>query len=281
MLHTMPTILDGKKVADSVYAKLELDISLLSIVPKLTVLLVGNDPASETYVRAKTKKASDLGLRSNTIQLPDTVSEDEVLRTIANLNEDRDVHGILVQLPLPGTINRRKILHALSPLKDVDGLHPENAGRLFEGAPRFVPCTPAGILEMLRYYRIPLEGKKVVVLGRSEIVGKPVASLLLAQNATITICHSKTRHLSAETTTAEILIAAVGKPKFVTDDFVSHGAIVIDVGIHRTEHGLVGDVDFESVSKKASAISPVPGGVGPLTIAMLIKNLVYSAHPHK
>ncbi|MBI1859585.1 MAG: bifunctional 5,10-methylenetetrahydrofolate dehydrogenase/5,10-methenyltetrahydrofolate cyclohydrolase [Deltaproteobacteria bacterium] len=273
----MATILDGKKVADSIYTKLLFDVSLLPSIPKLVVVLVGNDPASETYVRAKTKKAATLGLRSETLTLPSSFSEEDLVKTIRGLNDDKDVHGILVQLPLPKGIDRYKIMHAISPLKDVDGLHPENSGRLAEGNPRLVPCTAAGIIELLRFYSVGVEGKRAVIVGRSEIVGRPVAQLFLMHNATVTICHSKTRNLEKEIRNAEILIVAMGRPKFVIGEMVAPGTVVVDVGIHRTEDGLVGDVDFDSVAKVASAISPVPGGVGPLTIAMLMRNLVQAA----
>lgn len=273
----MPTVFDGKKVADSIYSKVLFDISLLSTVPRLAVVIVGHDPASETYVRSKTKKAADLGLRSETIRLPADVTEDELVRTIRRLNEDKDIHGILVQLPLPPSINRHRVLHTVSPLKDVDGLHPENAGRLAEGHPRFIPCTPAGIIEMFRFYSVGLEGKKVVILGRGQIVGRPLAQLFLMHDATVTICHSRTRNLEQEIQSAEILVVAIGKPRFVTGKMVKPETVVIDVGIHRTDRGLVGDVDFDSVAPIALAISPVPGGVGPLTIAMLMRNLVQAA----
>lgn len=269
--------MDGKKVAESLYAKTLLDISLLPQVPKLVVILVGQDPASQTYVKSKTKKCLDLGLVGETISLPDTTSEAELLAQIANLNNDKSVHGILVQLPLPKTISKENVIQAIHPLKDVDGLHPENAGRLISDQPRLVPCTPAGVIEMLKFYQIEMEGKRAVVLGRSEIVGKPMALLLLRQNATVTICHSKTQDLPSVTREADILIAAVGRPRFVTADMVKDGAVVVDVGIHREPSGLVGDVDFASVSAKAGYLSPVPGGVGPLTIALLMRNLVTAA----
>lgn len=273
----MATILDGKKVSDSIYSKLIFDISMLSTVPKLVVILVGHDASCETYVKAKTKKALELGLRSETIRLPENTQEDEVIKTVRRLNEDIDTHGILVQLPLPVQIDRHRVLHTISPLKDVDGLHPENSGRLCEGSPRFTPCTPAGIIELFRFYSIEVEGKRVVILGRSEIVGKPMAQLFLMHDATVTICHSRTRSIALEIARAEILVVATGKPKWVTGEMITAGAIVIDVGIHRTDKGLIGDVDFDSVSKKAAAITLVPGGVGPLTIAMLMRNLVQAA----
>lgn len=274
---SMPTVFDGKKVADAAYTKLLFDISLLSSVPRLAVILVGSDPASETYVRSKTKKAAELGLRSETVRFGTSVSEDELIKAIRRLNDDNDVHGILVQLPLPAGINKHRVFQAVSPLKDVDGLHPDNVGRLSQGIPRFTPCTPAGIIELFRFYSIGVEGKRAVVLGRSEIVGRPLAQLFLMHDATVTVCHSRTRNLDQEIARAEILVVAVGRPRFVTAEMISSGCVVVDVGIHRTVSGIVGDVDFESVSKKATAISPVPGGVGPLTIAMLMRNLVQAA----
>lgn len=276
-VRAMPLILDGKKVAESLYSKILLDISLLPVVPKIVFILVGEDPASQTYVRSKGKKCQDLGLQSQTVLLPASTTEEDLLGRIQALNTDKGVHGILVQLPLPPHIHKNRVLRAIDPGKDVDGLHPENIGRLWANDPRFVPCTPAGILEILKFHSIPLEGAKVVVVGRSEIVGKPVAQLMLMQNATVTICHSKTRDLAKETAAADVLIVAMGRPKFVKADMVKPGATVIDVGIHRLDGVLVGDVDFSDVSERAGAITPVPGGVGPMTIAMLMKNLVLAA----
>jgi len=273
----MPLILDGKKVAEALYQKLLLDLSLLPVVPKIVFLLVGEDPASQTYVKSKGKKCQDLGLLSETVVLPATTPEDDLIARIHDLNRDKAVHGILVQLPLPAGMNKQRVLREIDPKKDVDGLHPENQGRLFQGEPRFLPCTPAGIVEILKFYSIPMEGAKVTVIGRSEIVGKPAAQLMLMNNATVQICHSKTKDLKAETSVADILIVAIGKPKFVTAEMVKAGATVIDVGIHRIDGKIVGDVDFESVAPKAGAISPVPGGVGPMTIAMLMKNVIQAA----
>jgi methylenetetrahydrofolate dehydrogenase (NADP+)/methenyltetrahydrofolate cyclohydrolase len=239
--------------------------------------LVGDNAASQTYVQSKTKKCLDLGLRSETLKLNSDLSEEVLIAKILELNANRDVHGILVQLPLPGHLNKLRVLRQISPLKDVDGLHPDNVGRLCQGDPRFIPCTPAGILEILKFYSIPIEGKKVVILGRSEIVGKPAAQLFLSENATVTICHSKTRNLKEECRQADILIAALGKPKYVDPSYVKEGAVVVDVGIHRLDGKLVGDVDFEKVAQKVHAISPVPGGVGPMTIAFLMRNLAQAA----
>jgi methylenetetrahydrofolate dehydrogenase (NADP+)/methenyltetrahydrofolate cyclohydrolase len=274
---TQPLILDGKAVAESVYKKLLLDVSLLSFVPRIVFIRVGEDPASQSYVRSKEKRCLELGLRGETLVFPETLGEDELMGKILNLNRDKDVNGILVQLPLPKHMDKAKVLRSIDPLKDVDGLHPENAGLLLQGKPRFVPCTPAGILEMLNFYQIPVEGKRAVVIGRSEIVGRPMAQLLLNVNATVTVCHSKTVDLPEELKRAEIIIAALGKPGFVKEEMVSPGATVVDVGINRVDGKIVGDVDFEKVKLKAHAISPVPGGVGPMTIAMLMKNLVMAA----
>lgn len=270
-------LLDGKKVAESIYSKLLLDISLLSSVPRMVFVLVGEDPASQTYVKSKTKKCQDLGIRGETLALPGNISEEDLVSRIRSLSRDKDVHGILVQLPLPAHINRTRVLREIEPIKDVDGLHPENVGRLSQGDPRFVPCTPGGILELLKFYQIPIEGSGAVIVGRSEIVGKPMAQLLINHSATVTVCHSKTRNLSTETARADILIVAMGKPKFIGVNQVKEGAVVVDVGIHRLSDRIVGDVDFENVQTKVSAISPVPGGVGPLTIAMLMKNVVHAA----
>lgn len=271
-------ILDGKKVAESIYSKIVLEVSLLPSIPKLSIIIVGEDPASQTYVKSKGKKSEDLGLRSDTIVMPATVSESELISKIHALNKDREVNGILLQLPLPKHLDKAKILKEIDPQKDVDGLHLDNAGRLFQGEPRFIPCTPAGVIEILKFYQIPIEGKKAVVVGRSDIVGKPMAQLLLMHNATVTICHSKTPNLAEETSRADILIAAIGKAKFIKAEHVKEGATVIDVGIHRVDGKLVGDVDFDGVVGKAGNISPVPGGVGPMTIAMLMKNLLVAAN---
>lgn len=270
-------ILEGKKVAENVYKNLLLDISLLPAIPKISLIIVGEDPASQTYVKSKGKKCMDLGLRSETIALPATLTEQELIARIQKLNQDKDVNAILVQLPLPKHMNKERVLREVSPTKDVDGLHFENLGLLMQGSPRFSPCTPLGVIEMLKFYNIPMEGRRCVVVGRSEIVGKPMAQLLLMQNATVTICHSKTANLEEETKKADILVAALGKAKFLNDTHVKPGAVVIDVGIHRVNEKLCGDVDFEKVKEIASAISPVPGGVGPMTIAMLMKNVVLAA----
>lgn len=270
-------ILDGKKVAESIYQQIPLEISLLSYIPKLVVILVGEDPASQTYVRSKGKKCQDLGLRSDTVVMPASVSEAELLEKIRALNKDKDCHGILVQLPLPPHINKRKVIETIDPLKDVDGLHSESLGRLMQGEPRFVPCTPAGVMEMLKFHNVPISGSRAVVIGRSEIVGKPMAQLLLMKDATVTMCHSRTRNLEEEAARADILVVAMGKPKFVNARHVKPGATVIDVGIHRVDGKLCGDVDFDDVLPKAGLLTPVPGGVGQMTIAMLMKNLLQAA----
>ncbi len=273
----MPEILSGKVVAEEVSRKVLLDLSLISFVPKLVVVLVGADPASQVYVKNKRKKCLDLGMQGETLELPESLGEDELIAVIRKLNADASVTGILVQLPLPPAIDKKRVLREISPLKDVDGLHPENAGLLFLGEPRFSPCTPSGVIEMLRHYNIPMSGQRAVVVGRSEIVGRPMAQLLSLQDATVTVCHSKTRDLASETTRADILVVAAGKPKFLTAQYVKQGAVVIDVGIHRLDSGLCGDVDYDSVAPKAAAITPVPGGVGPMTIAMLMKNVLLAA----
>lgn len=272
-----PILLDGKKVAEHIYSKALLDISLLPFVPKITFIVVGADSASETYVKMKGKKSEALGLRHETIALPENTTEETLLLQIKNLNQNNDVNGILVQLPLPKHINKYRVLEAISPEKDIDGLHPINQGYLAIGKPRFSPCTPAGVIEILKFYQIPIQGAKAVIVGRSEIVGKPMAQLLLLEDATVTLCHSRTKDLEKETREADILIAALGKPKFITGSMVREAAVVIDVGIHRVNEKIVGDVDFESVAPKCKAISPVPGGVGPMTIAMLMKNLTLAA----
>lgn len=274
----MPQILDGKKVAEKTYEKLLLDISLLPKIPKLSVVLVGDDPASHTYVASKTKRCQSLGLRGDTHQFSSNATEAEVLKKVQQLNDDPEVQGILVQLPLPKHMNKYRILDAINPLKDVDGLHAESLGLLVQGRARVAPCTPAGIIEILKFYNIPMESKRVVVCGRSEIVGKPAGQLFLIENATVIQCHSKTRNLEHEIQSADILVAAIGKPKFITAKHVKENTVVVDVGIHRVDGKIVGDVDFDSVGPKASAITPVPGGVGPMTIAMLMKNLVTLSH---
>jgi methylenetetrahydrofolate dehydrogenase (NADP+) / methenyltetrahydrofolate cyclohydrolase len=279
------TILDGKKVAQQIRAELTEEvidfIQNNSVVPCLAAVLVGDDPASEVYVRNKRRACEEVGIESQLHRLPAGVSQDELLQLVAKLNKDQAVHGILVQMPLPAHVDTAKVLLAVSPAKDVDAFHPENVGRLVQGRPRFLPCTPHGVQQLLMRSGIAVAGRHVVVVGRSDIVGKPLA-IMLAQrgpgaDATVTICHSRTRDLAAVTRLAEILIVAIGRPKFVTAEMVSPGAVVVDVGINRIETGLVGDVDFAAVCQVAGAITPVPGGVGPLTIAMLLKNTLAAA----
>lgn len=248
------------------------------ITPGLAAVLVGDNPASEIYVRNKRKACEQVGIYSEEHRLSKETTQSELLSLIDTLNQDENIHGILVQLPLPEQIDSTTILRSVSPLKDVDGFHPENVGLLVEGNPRFVSCTPNGIMKMLDFYNIEIKGKEAVVVGRSNIVGKPTAVLLLHRHATVTICHSRTIRLDEVTRRADILVAAIGRPHFITGDMVKEGAVVIDVGINRNKEGkLIGDVDFEKVKEKASYITPVPGGVGPMTIAMLLWNTVESA----
>ncbi|MCS7082344.1 MAG: bifunctional methylenetetrahydrofolate dehydrogenase/methenyltetrahydrofolate cyclohydrolase FolD [Bacteroidetes bacterium] len=283
-------LLDGKHVAAIILERLRQEVANWVQAghrrPFLAVLLVGEHPASASYVRAKRRAAAEVGIDSETIHLPSTLSEAELLERISRLNTDPSVDGILVQLPLPPHISTDRVIAALDPSKDVDGFHPLNAGRLMLGQPGFRPCTPAGIWELLRAYEIPLSGRRVVVLGRSHIVGLPLANLLLQKgiDATVTVCHSRTRDLAALTRQAEILVAAIGQPRFVNAEMVAPGAVVVDVGINRLEdpthprgYRLVGDVDFESVASQSSWITPVPGGVGPMTIAMLLENTLRAA----
>jgi methylenetetrahydrofolate dehydrogenase (NADP+)/methenyltetrahydrofolate cyclohydrolase len=285
-----PLILSGKDVSQSVYTSLLNRISLLkdqNITPGLAVIIVGEDPASQVYVRSKTKKFKQLNLYTESFKLPDSTSEDELLKLIHSLNENNQFHGILVQLPLPKQIDSQRVLETIDPKKDVDGFHPENAGLLSIGRPRFVPCTPKGIMRILSHYNIGLKGKHVVVVGRSNIVGRPISILTSLKqegsNGTTTICHSGTPDISQFTKSADVVIVALGVPQFLTGEMLKDGAVVIDVGINRmdanTEKGykLVGDADWESISAKISAATPVPGGVGPMTIAMLVENTVEAA----
>lgn len=269
-------IIDGKAVSAAVKDEVKEQVAALKKdggVPCLAVVLVGDDPASKVYVRNKKRACEYCGIKSLEYILDKTASEQQLLDLIDVLNNEPTVHGILVQLPLPPHINEQNIINAISEHKDVDAFHPANVGRLMTGNPDFLPCTPAGVMEMLKKYNIETAGKDCVIIGRSNIVGKPMAMLMLSANSTVTICHSKTKNLKGKCLSADILIAAIGKPKFVTADMVKDGAVVIDVGINRTEDGkLCGDVDFDEVSKKASYITPVPGGVGPMTIATLMKN---------
>lgn len=275
-------IINGKEIAASVRNELKAEIALLKekkgITPGLTVVLVGENPASKVYVRNKGKACEEVGIRSVQHNLPESTSQEELLKLISDLNNSKDVHGILIQLPLPKHINEELVLEAILPQKDVDGFHPYNMGRLMIGNPLLQPCTPYGIMRLLESTGIDISGKEAVVVGRSNIVGKPMAMMLLRRNATVTICHSKTKDLIEKVKSADIVIAAIGRANFIQGDWIKDGAVVIDVGINRTPEGtLVGDVDFAEASKRASFITPVPGGVGPMTIAMLLKNTVEAA----
>ena len=277
----MAEIIDGKKIAAEIKDGLRKGAGELMSSgrrPGLAAVLVGDNPASTLYVRNKRKACEAVGIYSEEHKLPESTTQDELLKLIEQLNRDSRIHGILVQLPLPGHLEAEAILNAISPDKDVDGLHPYNIGRLTMNAPVFVPCTPLGVIAMLDYHRIPIEGKRAVIIGRSNLVGRPVGLLLMHRNATITFCHSRTRDIESVCREGDILVAAMGKERFVTAGMVKEGAAVMDVGINRSEDGkLVGDVDFPEVSKKAGWITPVPGGVGPMTIAMLLKNTLESA----
>lgn len=278
-------IIDGKAIAEKIRRKVAEQSAALKThtgcVPHLAAILVGDDPASAVYVRGKERACEQAGLKSTLHRLPASTSEDDLLGLVHHCNRAADIHGILVQLPLPKQINPQRVLDAVSPLKDVDAFHPENVGRIVQGRPRFLPCTPHGVLRLLLEHGTKISGAEVVVLGRSEIVGKPMALMLMQRgstaDATVTICHSRTRDLSEHTRRAEILIAAIGSPRFVRKEMVKPGAIVIDVGINRVDNKLVGDVDFDAVREVASAITPVPGGVGPMTIAMLLSNTLTAA----
>jgi len=275
------TIIDGKKLSQKIREEIKVEVEKLKedgITPGLAVILVGNDPASQTYVKMKKNASAEVGIYSVVHEFPETISEKELLSTIDMINENPNIHGLLIQLPLPKHIDTTKILERVSPSKDVDGFHPYNMGRLVEGLDSFVPCTPLGVMEMFKEYKIDLYGKDVCVVGASNIVGKPMWALLVNEMATVDICHIATKDLAAHTKRADIVIVGVGKPNLITADMVKDGVIVIDIGINRLPNGkLVGDVDFENVSKKASFITPVPGGVGPMTIAMLLKNTLKAA----
>jgi len=284
------TILDGKALATAIEAELAEEVADFvqnnAHEPALAAVLVGDDPASSIYVKNKRAACERVGMESRLVRLPDTATEEELLQVVAELNNDDAVHGILVQLPLPPQIREQKVLDAVHPLKDVDCFHPENVGRLVQGRPRYLPCTPHGCLQILHRSGISVAGKHAVVVGRSEIVGKPLATLLAqkeshlgpgACNATVTLCHSRTRDLAALCRQADVLFAAIGKPKFVTGEMIKPGAVIVDVGINRTDAGVVGDVDFAAAKEIASAITPVPRGVGPMTIVMLLYNTLSAA----
>ena len=274
-------ILYGKEFAAQIKESARVEVEKIknnyNVTPGLAVIIVGENPASQVYVRNKHKSCEELGINSVVVEMAESTTKDELLAKIDELNADKTIHGILVQLPLPDAIksHSEEILNRIDPLKDVDGFHPVNVGKLVTGSPALVPCTPAGCIEMLDLAGIEIDGKRAVIIGRSNIVGKPMLHLLMARNATVTVCHSHTKNLSEITRAADILVAAMGKPKFVTADMIKPGAVVIDVGINRiAPKKLVGDVDFEAAAEIASAITPVPGGVGLLTVAMLMKNVV-------
>lgn len=278
----MATLIDGKKVSSQIRQSISQEtaefIENTGVQPNLVVIIVGNDAASMTYVRSKKKACEEVGFKSTVIELPVETTETELLKKIIELNEDKSVHGILVQLPLPKHISEAKVIETISVKKDVDGFHPYQVGALVSGLDCLKPCTPSGVIELLKAYDIEMIGRHAVIVGRSHIVGKPLIQLLLDENATVTVCHSRTKDLAQFTKSADILIVAIGRPNFVTADMVKEGAVVIDVGINRLETGkLVGDVAFDEVSEKASYITPVPGGVGPMTITMLLCNTLKAA----
>jgi methylenetetrahydrofolate dehydrogenase (NADP+)/methenyltetrahydrofolate cyclohydrolase len=293
-------VLDGTALAKSIREELRGEAATLTPPPALTVLLLGHDPASETYVAAKTRAAEEAGIRAETVRLPSGSLPEELLEAVGRVSRDPAVDGVLVQMPLEAGHDRARVIDSLDPAKDVDGLHPENVGLLHQGRPRFVPCTPAGVLALLDHHGVALAGRRAVIVGRSDLVGRPLAALLTARDATVTLCHSRTRDLPSVCREAEILVAAIGRPGFVTAEFVRPGAAVVDVGINRLTsleeapenlrrserivdairakgRVLVGDVDYEDVSRVAAGITPVPGGIGPLTVAMLIHNTVRAA----
>ena len=278
----MAEIIDGKHVSAVIRSNVAEEIAQFKaehgVTPGLAVVIVGENPASMVYVRNKKKACDQVGINSYEVALSADVSETELIAKVNELNADPKVHGILVQLPLPAHINEEAVINAIDPKKDVDAFHPSNVGKIMIGNYSFLPCTPAGIMDLLEYYKVDVSGKKCVVLGRSNIVGKPMAHLLLEKNGTVTVCHSRTANLKEETRAADVLVVAIGRPEFVGADMVKRGAVVIDVGINRTSEGkLVGDVDFNAVSEVASYITPVPGGIGPMTITTLLKNTLTAA----
>ena len=274
-------IIDGKALAKAIQVEIAQEVKVIVEKgfqpPGLAVILVGDDPASQIYVRNKKAACAKVGFYAQEFLLPATTSEEDLKKLILSLNQNSKINGILLQLPLPKGMNEKNMLELISPEKDVDCFHPVNVGNLFLGIPRFLPCTPAGIMEMLKHEKIDLKGKKAVVIGRSNIVGKPMAMLLLSEHATVTICHSRTVNLPKITRDADIIVVAIGKAKFLTEDMVSPGQIIIDVGQNKLGEKLVGDVDFDAVARKVAAITPVPGGVGPMTITMLLKNALQAA----
>lgn len=278
----MAKLIDGKGLAAQIRNQISEEVQRLmdrnGIKPKLSVVLVGDDPASKIYVKNKERAAAEAGISTETLLFPSTIKQESVVDAIVRLNKTNDVDGILVQLPLPKNLNEAVVLESISYEKDVDGIHPYNMGLLLKGQnPRFTSCTPQGVLELILSTGVPIEGKEAVVIGRSNIVGKPTSVLLLQSNATVTICHSKTANLGNIVRRGDIVVAAIGRPKFIQGDMIKEGAIVIDVGMNRTAAGLFGDVDFVEAGKRASYITPVPGGVGPMTIAMLLKNTLKAA----
>lgn len=274
-------LINGKEISNTIRTGIQKEVQDLiakGITPGLAVILVGEDPASHTYVANKEKACKELGIYSKLIKLPEDTTEEDLLAQIKQLNEASEVDGILVQLPLPKQINEQKVIETISPLKDVDGFHPNSVGKMLLGQETFLPCTPHGIMKLLEYSNIEVAGKHAVVIGRSHIVGVPMGQLLLQHDATVTYCHSKTKNLQEMTNQADILVVAIGRAKMITADYIKEGAVVIDVGMNRDENNhLCGDVDFDSVVEKTSAITPVPGGVGPMTITMLMYNTVQSA----
>ena len=277
----MAFLIDGKKISSQIKDELKTEIAEMKkkgTEVTLAVIQVGNDPASSVYVGNKKKACAYIGIRSLAYELPESTTEMELLTLIDELNNRKDVNGILVQLPVPAHINEKHIIEAIHPLKDVDGFHPRNVGALVTGEDGFVSCTPAGIIQLLKRSNIDIDGKECVVVGRSNIVGKPIALMLLGENATVTICHSRTQNLASYTREADILVVAIGKKEFITGDMIKQGSIVIDVGMNREDGKLYGDVEYASASEKAAYITPVPGGVGPRTITMLLKNTVKAAY---
>lgn len=274
-------LINGKEISNTIRTGIQKEVQDLiakGITPGLAVILVGEDPASHTYVANKEKACKELGIYSKLIKLPEDTTEEDLLTQIKQLNEASEIDGILVQLPLPKQINEQKVIETISPLKDVDGFHPNSVGKMLLGQETFLPCTPHGIMKLLEYSNIEVAGKHAVVIGRSHIVGVPMGQLLLQHDATVTYCHSKTKNLQEMTKQADILVVAIGRAKMITADYIKEGAVVIDVGMNRDENNhLCGDVDFDSVVEKTSAITPVPGGVGPMTITMLMYNTVQSA----
>ncbi|MBU4266613.1 MAG: bifunctional methylenetetrahydrofolate dehydrogenase/methenyltetrahydrofolate cyclohydrolase FolD [Candidatus Altiarchaeales archaeon] len=274
-------IIDGRKIAAEIKEKVREEVEGMETKPGLATVLVGDDPASQLYVKLKGKACEEAGIKSEKYEFPGDAKEEEVIKLIRELNSNSSIHGILVQLPLPKNLNSQKIMAEIAPEKDVDGFNPVNMGRLLIGDERFVPCTPKGVIRMLEHEKVELKGKDCVIVNHSPVVGKPLAMLLLNREATVSVCHVKTKDLGKFTREAEILIVAAGVPGLIKADMVKKGVVVIDVGINKTKDGVVGDVDFEAVKEKASLITPVPGGVGPMTIAMLLENTILAARWQK